>query len=117
MSLFQYRASTLGIQLEETLQELLKEGVIDLELSDFIRKHFDKAMMYVLNKWVKDKPTIKGKLKHYQNLDNVWSFYILSPEIRVSNHSLPVSISEPLKIVACENKIVSEFKLEKKNEK
>lgn len=108
MSFAQYRVSTLGIQLEETLQELLKEGVVDVNLFEIIRKRFDKAMITILKKLVKDKPVIKGKLKHYKNCDNVWVFHVLNPEIKVSSYSLPIQINEPLKIVACDAKIVSE---------
>ena len=48
-----YRASTLGIQLEETLKEMLNEGVIDIDLADIIKKKFDKAMAIVLKKRLK----------------------------------------------------------------
>nr|UXY87076.1 transcription initiation factor IIA gamma chain [Cryptomonas sp.] len=101
-----YRVSTVGIELEETLQELLKENVIDYNLVDFIKNEFDKAMVIALRKCVKDKPVIKGKLKHYQNCDNVWVFEINSPEIRVSSYSLPIQINGPLKIVACDSKLL-----------
>mmetsp|Transcript_11341 Transcript_11341/g.28165 ORF Transcript_11341/g.28165 Transcript_11341/m.28165 type:complete len:125 (+) Transcript_11341:1710-2084(+) len=118
MSFAQYRVSTVGIELEETLQELLDEGVIDIDLSETIKKRFDKAIMTVLKKWVKDKPVIKGKLKHYQNCDNVWVFHVSNPEIRVSSYSLPVQINEPLKIVASDSKLIAEIglkKIKKKN--
>ena len=106
MTFAHYRVSTVGIELEETLQELLKENVIDFNLIDFIKKEFDKAMIIALKKCVKDKPVIKGKLKHYQNCDNVWVFEINNPEIRVSSYSLPVQINGPLKIVACDTKLI-----------
>ena len=48
-----YRASTLGIQLEETLREMLNEGVIDINLADIIKKKFDKTMAIVLKKRLK----------------------------------------------------------------
>jgi hypothetical protein len=110
MSFAHYRVSTIGIQLEETLQELLNEGVIDIDLGDIIRKKFDKSMAKVIEKLIKDKPIIKGKLKHYQNCDNVWVFHVSNPEIRVSSYSLPIQINEPLKIIACDDsKIFSEI--------
>lgn len=107
MTFVHYRVSTIGIQLEETLQELFKENVIDFSLMEFIRKEFDKAMMIALKKYVKDKPVIKGKLKHYQNCDNVWVFEINNPEIRVSSYSLPIQFNSSLKIVACDTKLIS----------
>lgn len=109
MSFAQYRVSTVGIQLEETLNELLYEGIIDLNLSEIIRKKFDKAILHVLKKCVKDKPVIKGKLKHYQNCDNVWVFHVIDPEIRVSSYSLPIQTTQPLKIVASDTKIINEL--------
>jgi transcription initiation factor TFIIA small subunit len=117
MSFAQYRVSTIGIELEETLQELLNEGVIDIDLTEIIRKQFDKAIIAVLRKWVKDKPIIKGKLKHYKNCDNVWVFQILNPEIRVSSYSLPIQINEPLKIVACDTKAITDLSSKKSKKK
>lgn len=102
-----YRASTLGIQLEETLKEMLNEGVIDIDLADVIKKKFDKTMAIVLKNKVKDKPAMRGKLKHYQNCDGAWMFFVLDPEIRVSNYSLPIPIKGSLKIIACESKILT----------
>lgn len=107
MSFTHYRVSTIGIQLEETLQELLRENVIDFDLFDYIKCEFDKSMLIALKKCVKDKPTIKGKMKHYQNCDSVWVFEINNPEIRVNSYSLPVQVNGPLKIVACDAKIIA----------
>ena len=109
MTFAHYRVSTIGIQLDETLQELMKEDIIDFDLIDFIKKEFDKAIIIALKKYVKDKPVIKGKLKHYQNCDNVWVFEVNNPEIRVSSYSLPIQINGALKIVACDSKIISNF--------
>jgi transcription initiation factor TFIIA small subunit len=106
MTFVHYRVSTIGIELDETLQELLKENIIESNLIDFIKNEFDKAMTIALKKYVKDKPVIKGKLKHYQNCDNVWVFEINNPEIRVSSYSLPVQINSILKIVACDTKLI-----------
>ena len=107
MGFVHYRASTLGIQLEETLKEMLNEGVIDIDLIEIIKKKFDRTVAIVLKKKVRDKPAMRGKLKHYQNCDGAWMFYVLDPEIRVSNYSLPVPINGPLKIIACESKLLS----------
>mmetsp|Transcript_121001 Transcript_121001/g.180750 ORF Transcript_121001/g.180750 Transcript_121001/m.180750 type:complete len:125 (+) Transcript_121001:1650-2024(+) len=115
MSFVHYRVSTLGIELEETLQEFLREKVVDVDLLEVIRKEFDKAMVTVLKKMVKDKPVLKGKLKHYQNCENVWIFHIANPEIRVSNYSLPIQMNGPLKIVGCDSKLITS--LERKKEK
>lgn len=106
MTFVHYRASTIGIQLEETLKELLNENVIDIDLVEIIKKEFDKAVILTLKKKVKDKPAMRGKLKHYQNCDGAWMFYVTEPEIRVSNYSLPIAINGPLKIIACESKIL-----------
>jgi len=106
MSFIHYRVSTIGIQLDETLKELLNENVIDTDLVEVIKKEFDKAIAITLDKNVKDKPAMRGKLKHYQNCDSAWMFYITDPEIRISNYSLPVPLDGPLKIVACETKIL-----------
>jgi len=120
MPFIHYRVSTIGIQLEETLKELLIQNVIDIDLVEIIKNEFDKAIASVLKKKVKDKPGMRGKLKHYQNCDNAWMFYVIDPEIRVSNYSLPVRINGPLKVLACESKVLTanfKNKMYKKNKK
>jgi hypothetical protein len=115
MSFYHFRISTIGIQLEETLQELLSEDVIEFNLIEVIKREFDKAIFTILKKKVKDKPILKGELKHYQNCDNVWMFFVTNPEIRVSSYSLPVQLKNPVKIIACDTKMVSD--IGKKNKK
>jgi hypothetical protein len=117
MSFVHFRTSTIGIQLEEALQELLTEDVISFDFLEIVRKEFDKAIVTALKKKVKDKPVIKGKLKHYQNCDNVWMFFVHRPEIRVSSYSLPIQLSCAIKIIACDTKMVSSIGKKKKKKK
>ncbi|AEA38695.1 transcription initiation factor IIA gamma chain (nucleomorph) [Cryptomonas paramecium] len=108
-----YRLSTIGIQLEETLQELLKKKVINFDIIDFVKNEFDKAIINGLKKYVKDKPLIKGELKHYQNCDNVWIFEINNPQIKVSSYNLPVQFQGILKIIACDLKLTKNLSKKK----
>ena len=103
-----YRISIVGIELEETINEMMNKKVINTYLSDVIRKEFDKSMAYTLKKMVKNKPIIKGKLKNYKNCDNVWMFYIASPEIKVTSYSFPIQTNNLLKIIACDDKLLTE---------
>ena len=50
MPFIHYRVSTIGIQLEETLKELLIQNVIDIDLVEIIKNEFDKAIASVLKK-------------------------------------------------------------------
>lgn len=50
MSFYHFRISTIGIQLEETLQELLSEDVIEFNLIEVIKREFDKAIFTILKK-------------------------------------------------------------------
>nr|UXY86664.1 transcription initiation factor IIA gamma chain [Cryptomonas paramecium] len=108
-----YRLSTIGIQLEETLQELLRKKVINFDIIDFVKNEFDKAIINGLKKYVKDKPLIKGELKHYQNCDNVWIFEINNPQIKVSSYNLPVQFQGILKIIACDLKLTKNLSKKK----
>mmetsp|Transcript_33503 Transcript_33503/g.52134 ORF Transcript_33503/g.52134 Transcript_33503/m.52134 type:complete len:117 (+) Transcript_33503:2561-2911(+) len=116
MAQYYYSLSTLGIQLGETLEELLNECVIDFDLVETVRNEFDRAMMTVLRKEVREKPVIRGKLNHYQHCDGIWAFYIAAPEIRANNFSLPIHTDNSLKIIGCDSKIFSE-KVKKKKKK
>ncbi|CAB40402.1 transcription initiation factor IIA gamma chain [Guillardia theta] len=110
MTFWHFNVSTVGIELNETLHELLIANVINQDILNIIKMEFQVAFLSSLKKKIKDKPILKGKLLHYQNCDNVWMFFVTNPEIKNNNYSLPINLKKPLKIVAYDNKNTKNLK-------
>jgi len=95
-----YRKSTVGVTLEETLDEF--SDLIPKTLVDKIRLQFDKSISEALANKVTKKNTFKGHLHTYRFCDNVWTFILDNPTFRAENSDI-VQV-EKVKIVACDGK-------------
>ena len=96
-----YRRSTLGECLTDALDELIQSSQITPQLAMKVLMQFDRTMADVLNEGVRSKATIKGHLHTYRHCDEVWTFLLDSPTIKLHDGSGDVLTTERLKIVAC----------------
>jgi transcription initiation factor TFIIA small subunit len=71
-----YRASSVGEALMETLNDLINANRITSALAIKILHHFDRVVPGVLATEVHATTKIKAKIKHYQNVDEVWTFVL-----------------------------------------
>jgi transcription initiation factor TFIIA small subunit len=71
-----YRASSVGEALTETLNDLIKENRITGALAVKILHHFDRVVPEVLETELHATMKVKAKIKHYQNVDEVWTFVL-----------------------------------------
>ena len=71
-----YRASSVGEALMETLNDLINEDRITGALAVKILHHFDRVVPEVLETELHATMKIKAKIKHYQNVDEVWTFVL-----------------------------------------
>ncbi len=102
MSSYQlYRNTTLGIALQDALDEQIKTQQISPDLALKVLQRFDKSMTQSLNQKVKTRYTFKGKLKVYRYCDNVWTCVIEDTDFKEA-HSQETINSKKVKIVACE---------------
>ena len=102
MSSYQlYRNTTLGIALQDALDEQIRTQQISPNIALKVLQQFDKSMTQSLNSKVKTRYTFKGKLKVYRYCDNVWTCVIEDTEFKES-HSQEQLSSKKVKIVACE---------------
>eukprot|EP00210_Caulerpa_lentillifera_P007574 g7234.t1 len=104
-----YRSSRIGECLRETLFELIQSGKITEEVAEQILLQFDKSMYKALDECVNAKATLKGNLKTYRYLDNVWQFVLekltlkLIPGSRTNSSDLKM---DSAKLVCVDSKLV-----------
>ena len=102
MSSYQlYRNTSLGIALQDALDEQVKTQQVTPSLALKVLQQFDKSMTQSLNQKVKTRYTFKGRLKVYRYCDNVWTCVIEDTEFKESHSQEQIS-SKKVKIVACE---------------
>eukprot|EP01027_Heterolobosea_sp_BB2_P009149 GEZU01013526.1.p1 GENE.GEZU01013526.1~~GEZU01013526.1.p1 ORF type:complete len:177 (-),score=47.42 GEZU01013526.1:118-648(-) len=101
-----YRKSTLGIALEDAIEDLqekypMEDGrrVISDHLQNQIMLAFDKYINEALATKVKTKVQFKGHCHTYRCVDNVYMFLLKNPEFRIDNETIKVDL---VKIVACD---------------
>ncbi|XP_017140415.1 transcription initiation factor IIA subunit 2-like [Drosophila miranda] len=97
-----YRSSTVGITLQDTLDELVKNGQMSPFLACKVLQQYDVSINKVFKEKVKTSLTFTGsRLSSYQFCDSVWTLRLKDVEFRSKNHVI-VKVDK-VKIVACES--------------
>mmetsp|Transcript_9662 Transcript_9662/g.16683 ORF Transcript_9662/g.16683 Transcript_9662/m.16683 type:complete len:140 (-) Transcript_9662:244-663(-) len=105
MSFYQhYRVSTVGIQLEDSLEDMVNSNIMTEDQAEMVRLQFDRTISAALASQVKAKGVLKGKLDHYRNCDNVWTFFLNSASIRIDTTGDTIPVDDKLKIIACDGR-------------
>lgn len=91
-----YRASTAGLTLEDELEELLSDERLDDKQAEIIRSHFDRVVTRYLKTKVPGKLAMRGRLAHYNLVDNVWTFFVRNAVLRLDNRPNECEIVEDL---------------------
>ncbi|XP_055697155.1 transcription initiation factor IIA subunit 2 isoform X2 [Phlebotomus papatasi] len=114
MSYQLYRQTTVGLALQESLDELFKYGQITPQLALKVILQFDKSINAALSNRVKARVTFKAaKLNTYRFCDNVWTLMLNDVEFREVHEFAKV---DKVKIVACDGKnaIISDMENDKR---
>jgi len=99
----EYRVTTIGKVLDETLSELLQQRKISAELSTKIKAQFDRKILNALGQRLTTSITFKAsKLRTYRFMDGVWTFVLDAAEFR---HYTSFANVDKLKIVAFDGKV------------
>ncbi|ELR16311.1 transcription initiation factor iia, gamma subunit, helical domain containing protein [Acanthamoeba castellanii str. Neff] len=96
-----YRKSTLGICLQDALDDLQERNHIGADLAQKVLEQFDKSMSEALATRVRTRFTFKGHLHTYRLVDNVWTFLLEDTTFRSDTDVVTVDL---VKIVACEER-------------
>ena len=97
-----YKRTLLCTKLNETLQELKRQGHITQSLEKKINAKFDEIMCDEISKQQKNKNTIKGKVTTFRNCDDIWIFYCKDITLKLEKFSLTIP---KLKIIALDEKL------------
>ncbi|KHJ42271.1 Transcription initiation factor IIA, gamma subunit, beta-barrel domain protein [Trichuris suis] len=97
-----YRNTTLGLTLQETLDEFIQSGQISQQLAFKILTFYDRTINKVLSTKVRSKVQFRaGKLRTYRFCDNVWTFVMERVEFRDTQE---VVLADRVKFVACDGR-------------
>eukprot|EP00126_Sphaerothecum_destruens_P013680 Sdes_comp23408_c0_seq1m21660 len=98
-----YRRSTLGVSLNDSLDEL--SHIISPQLASKVLNEFDKSINENLSKLgPRIKTNFKGKLHTYRFYDNVWTFILEDATFKCDGETI---VADKVKIVACDGKMTS----------
>ena len=105
-----YRNTTLGLTLQETLDESIQNGQITHLLAYKVLVQFESSMNNALAEKAENRLTFKAdKLENYKLSTNVWTFVLSDVEFREMpatgrNSAKPLVKCATVKIVARESK-------------
>ncbi|RNA37630.1 transcription initiation factor IIA subunit 2-like [Brachionus plicatilis] len=100
-----YRTTTLGLALQETLDEFMQSKQISDKCAKRMFQEYDRAMSKIFSSKVNNKISFKSKLDTYRNCDNVWTLLFQGIEITLQNTPIiKLENKQKVKIVACEAK-------------
>lgn len=104
MSQMVYRGTTLGITLQEALDEIRSTENIPKHLVDRCMEQFDRAVSNAFRNKVKTLLTFRSAhLKTYRFCDNVWTLVLEDTEFRNVQELIKV---DKLKVVAVDGRTV-----------
>ena len=97
-----YKRTIFCSKLNETIDELKRQGQITPNLEKKIIAKFDEIMCEEISKLSKTKNSIKGKVTSFRNCDDIWIFYCKDTNIKFDKGSINFS---KLKIIALDEKL------------
>ncbi|KAA8913877.1 transcription initiation factor IIA, gamma subunit, helical domain-containing protein [Sphaerosporella brunnea] len=99
-----YRGSSMGRTLIDAVDELVIAGKIPPALAAKVLQHFDEQMAKVLREQVGSHVNLKGTMKRFNNISDVWLWNVEDALISVDRQK-PMRVDR-LKIVAMASKVV-----------
>jgi transcription initiation factor TFIIA small subunit len=91
-----YRASTVGLTLEDVLEELTSAGRLRETEAALVRAQFDQVVARYLRKRVSQRSALRGRLSHYNLRDNVWTFLVRHALLRLESRPEKYAVTERL---------------------
>lgn len=80
-----YRLSSLGQDLNDTLDELISNEMFDASHKEVVLEQYEKAILDALATQVKTKACIRGAIMHYRNHDDIWTFFLKTIDVKIDN--------------------------------
>ena len=99
-----YKRTIFCSKLNETIDELKRQGQITPNLEKKIIAKFDEIMCEEISKLSKTKNSIKGKVTSFRNCDDIWIFYCKDINLKLDKMNLTIP---KLKIIALDEKLMN----------
>jgi transcription initiation factor TFIIA small subunit len=107
-----YRKTTLGVTLQETLDEMIAQGALTKPAASKVLNEFDRSINLALDKRINKKVQFVGKLSTYRFCDNVWTLVLKDFVVKDSNQNqhnttalaTQIPRADKVRIVACDGK-------------
>ena len=96
-----YRHTTLGMCLQDALDEMISSQQVPPNLALQVLKQFDRSINKALSSRVRTRYGFKGRLKTYRYCDNVWTCILHNVELK-ENQGADLIQVDKVKIVACD---------------
>ncbi|GMH44951.1 hypothetical protein BSKO_12908 [Bryopsis sp. KO-2023] len=116
-----YRGAKVGECLMQSLFELMETEKLSEEVADKVLSQFDKSMYLALDTRVGTKAQLRGKLKTYRYIDNVWQFVLEEVSLRLCSGGRGGSSGsevkmESSKLICVDSKLVLKEKEEREGQ-
>ena len=99
-----YRSGALGMALADTLDGLIDDKKLTDTMAMRVLSQFDETISEALSTRINNKASIKSGLDEYNFCNDVWTFKLLDPTIKIDDEII-ISQTPKLKIVACKGNI------------
>ncbi|KAF7341259.1 Transcription initiation factor IIA subunit 2 [Mycena venus] len=96
-----YRGSPLGIALLDTLDEYVRDNVVEQKLGIHVMEQFDRALADAIARKVKAKASVKAHLRTYRNCEEVWNFTLQNATFKMDDKRIVTT--HRIKIIACKD--------------
>eukprot|EP01116_Phalansterium_solitarium_P011745 TRINITY_DN27502_c0_g1_i1.p1 TRINITY_DN27502_c0_g1~~TRINITY_DN27502_c0_g1_i1.p1 ORF type:complete len:145 (+),score=30.22 TRINITY_DN27502_c0_g1_i1:159-593(+) len=102
-----YRQATVGLALQDSLQELLQKGQISEGLVEKILQNFDKAVARAFSTRINNKATFKGTLNTYRYCENVWTMLLDDVAFKLTVSDADTVYVDRVQLTAVDSKTAS----------
>ncbi|KAJ6496213.1 transcription initiation factor IIA gamma subunit [Mycena sanguinolenta] len=96
-----YRGSPLGIALLDTLDEYVRDNVVDQNLGIMVMQEFDRALASAIATKVRATASVKAHFKTYRHCEEVWNFTLRNATFKMDDKT--VVTTGRIKIIACKD--------------
>ncbi|GAB0494837.1 hypothetical protein MMPV_006133 [Pyropia vietnamensis] len=104
MAFFQhYRFSTVGLALQEVLEDIVDAGAMGGDTPARLLLLFDQAISSALRTHVRAKAIIRGVMHYYRNVESIFTFYLRSADIELEG--VDHHVSHPVQIIAVDGRV------------
>merc|ERR1712146_743413 len=85
-----YRKSKLGEALISILDNYVKKNFLSASVAYLLINQFDESVFEALKKYTEARVKLKGIVKNYKNIQNVWIFHLENVQLSIEANTNPL---------------------------